>query len=120
MNQNNTSTSFLQTIIGIVLLLPSIALAAPANFRELLGLGMKFVQGLTGIAWIFLLLVFIYNVIKFLMNFDDERAREEGKRSMLFSLLATAVVVMVWGLISLLTNSFFGTTNFGIPLLTPP
>ncbi len=103
------------------LFLPLVAFAqAPENFRDVISLILRFLQGLVGIAWIVLVVAFIYGVVKFLVNFDDERAREEGKRSMVFSLVATAVVFMVWAIISLLNNTFFGTPAFGIPILTPP
>jgi Mg2+ and Co2+ transporter CorA len=81
---------------------------------------LRFLQALTGAAWVVLLASFIYGVIKFLMNFDDERAREEGKRFMVWTFVATAVMLMVWGIISLLTNSFFGNARFGIPMLSNP
>ena len=92
----------------------------PSDFRGVVELVLRFLQGLTAVAWIFLFFFFIYGVLKFLMNFDDERTREEGKRSMVFTLVATAVLFMVWGIITFLMNSVFGTGTFGIPFLTAP
>jgi hypothetical protein len=121
MKHNRHHISTIVIASGILLLMPLVVFAqAPGNFRDVVSLVMRFLQGLIGIAWIVLLVVFIYGVVKFLVNFDDERAREEGKRSMVFTLVATAVVFMIWGIMSLLNNSFFGTTTFGIPILTPP
>jgi hypothetical protein len=101
-------------------LFPAVSFAAPANFRDVVELALGFLRGIVGIAWAFLLFAFIYNVIKFLLNFDDERAREEGKRAMVFSLVATAVLLMIWGIIALLSNSVFGNGPLKIRLLTPP
>jgi len=120
MSNKNHEANLSTAITGVFALTPFVAFATPANFREVLGLGMTFAQAMTGVAWILLLVVFIFNVIKFLLNFEDEHAREEGKKSMVFSLLATAIVVMVWGILTLLSDSFFGGGLFGVPLLTPP
>jgi cation transporter-like permease len=92
----------------------------PTDFRGVVELILSFLQLITAAAWVVLLIAFIYNVIKFLTNFDDERAREEGKRSMVFTLVAGVCLFVVWGVIALLSNSFFGSSRFGIPLLTPP
>jgi len=121
MNDFHKKVSTMMLVAGTQLFVPLVTFAqAPENFRDVAELVMRFLQGLMGIAWIVLLVVFIYGVVKFLVNFDDERAREEGKKSMIFTLVATAVVFMIWGIMSLLSNSFFGTSTFGIPILTPP
>ncbi len=112
-------------VIFSLALLPLSAFAqqtAPTDFREVIEMVLRFLQAITGLAWLFLFFFFIYGVMKFLLNFDDERAREEGKKSMVFTFAVTAVVFMIWGIISLLSSSVFGNSmfGFGIPLLSPP
>jgi heme/copper-type cytochrome/quinol oxidase subunit 2 len=112
--------TFFYTLPALVAPHLAFAQVPPTDFRGVVDLVLKFLQWITALAWMLLFMSFVYTVIKFLLNFDDERAREEGKRSMVFSLVATAAVFMVWGIISFLTRSVFGLGGFGIPVLTPP
>lgn len=52
------------------------------------------------------LIVFIYGVVKYIMHADDEKEREEGRKFMLFGIIALFVMVSVWGLVQVLRNTF--------------
>lgn len=47
----------------------------------------------------FALIVFIWNLVKFIGNAGDESAREEGKKGMWWGILALFIIVSIWGII---------------------
>jgi len=57
------------------------------------------------------LVVFIWGVIKYVMNPADETKRAEGKMFMVWGLIALTVMFGVWGLVEILGNSFGIDTN---------
>jgi len=58
--------------------------------------------------------VFVYGVVKFIGT-EDSSERESGKQFMLWGVIALAVMFSVWGLVSILGNTF-GVRNV-LPLL---
>jgi hypothetical protein len=115
----------LRALLAVLMVsLPGIAFAVvavpkPQKFSEVISLGISVVQGIIGLGWVFLVAGFIYGAYKFLANFDDEKAREEDKRLLVWSLIGTAVLLGIYGILIMLHNS---TSNaaFGIPQLSPP
>ena len=91
----------------------------PQKFSDVVHLGIDIIQGVIALGWIFLVMGFVYGVYKFLANFNDEKAREDGKRLLVWSLIGSAILLGVYGILGMLNNSVSGG-SFGIPLLTPP
>ncbi|MCX6754199.1 MAG: pilin [Candidatus Nomurabacteria bacterium] len=60
---------------------------------------------------------FIYGIIKYFLNPDNEEKRKEGKNFMFWGLVTLFVMVSIWGIVSLFSNSFLG--NEGKPLFLP-
>lgn len=48
---------------------------------------------------------FLYGVMKFVQNQDNETAQEEGKRHMLWGIIGLAIMVSVYGILNFI-NSF--------------
>jgi cell division protein FtsW (lipid II flippase) len=48
---------------------------------------------------------FIYGVIVYIANADDEDARREGKKHMLYSIIGLVIMAGVWGIIDLIANT---------------
>lgn len=59
---------------------------------------------------------FVYGIIKFFLNPDNEEKRKQGKSYMLWGLITLFVMVSIWGLVKILSGSF-GTGNPMIPSL---
>lgn len=57
----------------------------------------------TGLAVIF----FIGGLAKFILNAGDEKGREEGKKVMLWGIIALFVIVSMWGIVRILQRSIF-------------
>lgn len=51
-------------------------------------------------------LLFIWGVVKFIGGAHDSTEREEGRTFMIYGVVALAVMVGVWGLVFILTNTF--------------
>ncbi|MDQ3244998.1 MAG: pilin [bacterium] len=62
------------------------------------------------------LVAFLYGVVKFLMNADNQEEADKGKKFMIWGIVALAVMFSVWGLVGIL-RSTFGVTNSAIPKL---
>ncbi len=52
------------------------------------------------------ILVFIYGVVKYMVESDDEAKREESRKFMLWGIIALFVMISVWGLVGVLRDTF--------------
>ena len=59
---------------------------------------------------------FIWGVIQYFLNAENEEKRKKGKSFMLWGIIALFVMVSVWGLVGVLSNTF-GTKTL-IPQLS--
>lgn len=48
---------------------------------------------------------FIYGVIVYIANADDNEAREKGKKHILYSVIGLVIMAGVWGIIDLIANT---------------
>ena len=61
------------------------------------------------------LVAFIYGILKFFLNPDNEEKKKEGKTFMLWGIIALFVMVSIWPLVSIFSNTFLpagSKTNF--------
>lgn len=63
-------------------------------------------------------LFFIWGVVQYMLADADERKRETGKQYMVWGIVALTVMISVWGLVSLLGNTFGLDTGF-VPQIKP-
>lgn len=64
--------------------------------------------------------MFVWGTIKFfIIDVDEEAKREQGRQFMLWGIIALAVMVSVWGLVSVLTETF-NIDGSVIPQVRPP
>lgn len=92
---------------------------APANFKEVIQI---FVQLLRNVFAVFIALIALgvaYGIFMYFASADNERKRTEIKGYLLWAVIGLAVVVSLWGILALLSNTF-GWGTPGIPLITPP
>ena len=64
------------------------------------------------------ILIFIWGVVQFIGNGDNEEKRKEGKTFMIWGIIAITVMVSIWGFVAMLGKSF-GVDN-AIPRLAEP
>lgn len=64
------------------------------------------------------LIVFIVGVIKYIVNADEATEREQGRKFMLYGIVALFVMVSVWGLVAVIQGTFgIGNDSVFIPQL---
>ena len=62
---------------------------------------------------------FVWGVITYVIS-DDEEAKKKGRNRIIYGIIGLAVIVAMWGLVGILTNTFglTGTNNGNIILPT--
>lgn len=61
------------------------------------------------------LVAFIWGVIQFYLNPENEEKRKKGKSFIVGGLIALFVMFSVWGLVGILTNTFFNGDSIPAP-----
>lgn len=86
---------------------PNIAYAAPASFDEFLGrVNTYLFNPLIGLLFAVALGYFLWGVLVFLMDPDNETKRGEGKQHMLWGVIGMFIMVAVYGIINIITGTF--------------
>ncbi|ETB63834.1 TPA: hypothetical protein DIC38_02150 [Candidatus Nomurabacteria bacterium] len=62
---------------------------------------------------------FVYGVVKFYMNPDNEEGRKKGKEFIIWGLIAMFVIVAMWGLVRIIGNTFIDDFKLDKPSITP-
>ncbi len=63
------------------------------------------------------IVLFIVGVIKYIAKADEAAQREEGRRFMIYGIVALFVMVSIWGLVGIIQGTFGLGTNVLIPQL---
>jgi hypothetical protein len=112
----------LSLIFSSVLALPFLVFAAaPTNFKELVnnifinGILKPLVPALIGLA----VVVFIYGILIVMFSEGGEK-KESGKMYMLWGIIGIFVMVSVWGLVSILKDTFGLDTTVPTITITVP
>ena len=56
--------------------------------------------------FMFAFVSFIWGVVQFMLNSDEEAKREQGRQFMIWGIIAIAVIGSIWGLVGILTKTF--------------
>ena len=68
-------------------------------------LATEILNPLIGLLFAGAIAYFIYGVIVYITNADDEDARTEGKKHILYSVIGLVIMAGVWGIIDLIANT---------------
>lgn len=102
-------------LVPLILLIvfPIAVYAAPATIKDLfLLIALLFNKAIPVLVAI-ALLVFFWGVSKLILYADNETKRQEGINTIIWGLVALFVIVSVWGIVFVFTETFFGTS--GVP-----
>jgi hypothetical protein len=93
------------------LALPLVTFAAVNNLADLGQFIINVINNiLVPVLFAVAFIVFLWGVFKtFILGASDEEAKEAGKNLMLWGLIGFFVMISIWGLVNILTN----TVNFG-------
>ena len=95
------------------------AVTAPGTFRDVIMLIISLVRGLIGILFASLIVGLLFGVVKYMLAYDDSKAREKIRPFLLWGVIGVVVAFGMWGFVGILSSTF-GWNSVGIPLLTPP
>lgn len=100
---------------GMSFMLPLISLAetVSTDADSLIQKVAGWIDILTPIVVALALLYFFYGLAMFILKSGDEDKRKEAKSIMIYGIIALFVMVSVWGLVSILGNTIFGTSTTG-------
>ncbi len=94
-------------LINAALFAPLLALGATPEtgyITELLTQIQGIVEFLVPLLIALALLFFLYGLVRFLLNSNDEDGRKEARGQMIWGIIALFVIVSVWGLVALLNE----------------
>lgn len=97
-------------------LTPVVALAQGNNFASLVGIAVGMVKSLIPLVIALSLLYFSWGLFQ-LIKTNNEGSREDAIKMMTYGIVALFVMVGVWGLVQVLTSTFFGGAIPAIPQL---
>ncbi len=99
--------------ILLVLVLPSVTLAAPRTFAELANLITNLINGGIGVALILGIVVYFYGIVSN-MSETSHGKFEKMRTHILWGMIALFVMFSVWGILGLIRNTLFGGTGSGL------
>lgn len=95
----------------LLLTFPAVLFAAPATLKDLFLLIAGLFNAIIPVLAAFALLVFFWGVSKLILYSDNEQKRREGINTIVWGLVALFVIVSIWGLVFVFTQTFFGTSG---------
>lgn len=105
--------------VAVSYALPLLALAqvrdADTLFTRILDLLNKVVPVIVALAVVW----FIWGVFTYVLSGADEEKRKGARQTMLYGIIAIAVMVSVWGLVAILTGTFRLNNQPELPPLLP-
>jgi hypothetical protein len=90
-----------------ITLLPSMALAAPKTFKELMDLFIRYIKLVTPLVFGLAILAFMWGVMTFIFAAGNEDKRSEGKNIMLWGLIAIFFLTSILAIVSLVGGTIF-------------
>lgn len=86
------------------------------TFASFVGNIIGILKSLIGLVAALGLFYFMWGVVKYLLAYDDEKARTESIKTITYGLIALFVMIGVWGLVQLLAVTVMGGNfRIGIP-----
>lgn len=78
------------------------------TFRDLAKEVIRYLNLVAGFITILALLLFAFGVIKFIATAGDDQSRAAGKQLMVWGILSLFIMVSVWGIVEIISATFFG------------
>ena len=102
---------------------PALALAQVVQEQSLTGI-VKFLKNVMDTATVLIVaaaaVFFLWNVFKYVMAGGDEEGKNDGRKGMIAGLIGIAIMVSLWGLVKILTNTFGTSATSGTAVTAPP
>lgn len=87
-------------------LTPLLVFAAPSNFSEFVYIFVDLIAAIIPVLIGLAVLTFLWGLAKFILKAGDTKSRDEGKKFIMWGVIALFAMVSVWGLIVFAKNEF--------------
>lgn len=97
-----------QKILVMVVSLAPIVVSAQSvtSFKTFVAEVVKLINSLIPIVFGIALIVFFWGIAVFILNSGDVQKRDDGKKIMVWGIIALFVMVSVWGIVRVLLETF--------------
>ncbi len=102
--------------ILILFIFPIFSFAATASIQNIIGTIASILKGLIPLTIGVALLLFFWGIAKFILAAGSEEAVKDGRRLLIWGVVALFVMISIWGIVELLQNVFLG----GSPIYSLP
>ncbi|MDZ4225935.1 MAG: hypothetical protein U1C66_00390 [Patescibacteria group bacterium] len=93
-------------------------MSTPSNFKELVGIFVDLIRTALPVIAGLALLVFIWGLVKFVFRVGgDEKVVEEGKKLMIWGLIALFILVSFIAILAFVYGDIGFSQPFGLPFL---
>ncbi|MDP3874981.1 MAG: hypothetical protein Q8Q22_00460 [bacterium] len=93
-------------------------MSTPSNFKELVGIFVDLIRTALPVIAGLALLVFIWGLVKFVFRVGgDEKVVEEGKKLMIWGLIALFMLVSFMAILAFVYGDIGFSQPFGLPFL---
>lgn len=96
----------MKKILFSTIFLPAITFAQATDFKSAVSIVIGLIKSLVPLVVALTLLVFIWGVFQ-LVRSNSEDSRKEALAIVTYGIVSLFVMVSVWGLVSILTSTFF-------------
>jgi fumarate reductase subunit D len=96
-----------KTIVTLVSLLPGITFGASITDADSLVATLTRLGNVATTILIALAVIFIiWHTVQFVMNASNEEERSKNRTGILWGIVGLAIILSIWGLVAILTNTF--------------
>ncbi len=106
----------IKKVFGVLFALfaaPLTVLAQVTDVFDLQILIYNILVAVGGFAWVGSVAFFLWGVVKFISNANDETEREKGKQFIIWGIIAFVVLISLWGIVRILLVETLGITPGG-------
>ncbi|MBP9668890.1 MAG: hypothetical protein KBE09_01215 [Candidatus Pacebacteria bacterium] len=99
-------------VASTLLLMPAVAFAAPSTFKELVDRLVVLMDLLVPLLITVALVFYLFGISQNVLNFADQKGgNEKMKAYMLYGVLILFVMVSIWGILRLMSDTLFSTSG---------
>ena len=89
------------------------AAGAPQNFQDLIGRAIELISLAVPLLISAAVLFFIYGIARYIYYGNNEEKRKEGRKFMIWGIIALFVIVSIWPLVNMVRQTIFGASGGG-------
>ncbi len=89
-------------------LIPQLVYAQATDFKGLIKIALDLLKSVIPVIIGIGLVVFLFGIVRYITPGQSEEKIKEGRNMMIYGLIALFVMTAVWGLVGVLTSTFFG------------